>query len=97
MIQSAFAVRGVREEHRMESQEPIVVYTVTDPNVAELIRNALHEEGIVCEISGESQAGLAGVLEIDILTRAIDADRARKIIEELEAHHGEAASGEEEA
>ena len=81
----------------MESQEPIVVYTVTDPTLAELIRNALHEDGIVCEISGESQAGFSGVFEIEILTRAIDADRARHIIRDLEERHGKQATGEEEA
>jgi len=79
----------------MESEEPIAVYTVTDPTVAEMIRNALHEEGIVCEISGESQGGFSGVLEIQILTKAGDADRARHIIEGLEEHQGEAEDTEE--
>jgi hypothetical protein len=78
----------------MDSEEPVEVYTVTDPTVAELIRNALHDAGIVCEISGESQAGLSGVLSISILTRAADADRARRIIER---HHGHAPLGEEDA
>jgi hypothetical protein len=82
----------------MDAEEPVVVYTVNDPIRAELLCNALHEEGIVAEISGESQAGLAGVLEIDILTKAIDADRARRIIEDLETHHhGSGASGDEDA
>lgn len=73
----------------MESEEPIAVYTVTDPTVAEMIRNALHEEGIVCEISGESQGGFSGVLEIQILTKAADAERACQIIAALEQHHAE--------
>jgi hypothetical protein len=80
----------------MESQEPIEVYTVTDPTKAEMIRNALHQEGIVCEISGESQGGFSGVFEIQILTRAIDADRARAIIDELEEHHSSEATEEED-
>jgi hypothetical protein len=80
----------------MESEEPIPVYTVTDPTVAEIIRNALHEEGIVCEISGESQGGFSGILEIQILTKAIDADRARHIIEGLEEHQREEAEKEDE-
>ncbi len=80
----------------MESEEPVSVYTVTDPTVAELMRNALHEEGIVCEISGEGQAGLSGVLQIDIMTRAIDADRARAIIKDLERQHAEAADAADE-
>jgi hypothetical protein len=81
----------------MDSQEPIEVYTVTDPTLAELIRNALHEEGIVCEISGEGQAGFSGVFDIQILTKASDADRARRIIAELEEHRGKGATGEEDA
>lgn len=81
----------------MDSQDPIEVYTLTDPTRAELIRNALHEEGIVCEISGEGQAGFSGVLEIQILTKASDADRARQIIAELEQHRGAGATGEEDA
>jgi hypothetical protein len=80
----------------MESQEPVEVYTVNEPTKAELIRNALHEEGIVCEISGESQAGFSGVFAIQILTRAIDADRARRIIEEMEQHSADEAAEEED-
>jgi Putative prokaryotic signal transducing protein len=81
----------------MDSQEPIEVYTVNDPTLAELIRNALHEEGIVCEIGGEGQAGFSGVFDIQILTKASDAERARGIIAELERHRGEGATAEEDA
>jgi hypothetical protein len=79
----------------MEPQDPIEVYSVTDPTLAELIRNALREEGIVCEISGEGQGGFSGVFEMQILTRAADADRARRICTALEQHHGKRATGEE--
>jgi hypothetical protein len=81
----------------MDAQEPVEVYTTTDPTQAELIRNALHEEGILCEISGESQGGFSGVFEIQVLTRAGDADQARRIIDELEDQHGQSTAGEEEA
>jgi hypothetical protein len=80
----------------METQEPIEVYTVTDPTKAEMIRNALHQEGIVCEISGETQAGFSGVFAIQILTRAIDADRARRIIDAMEQHHENDTTEEED-
>ncbi len=80
----------------MDAEEPVEVYSVTDPTVAELMRNALHDAGILCEISGESQAGLTGVLEIQIMTRAADADRARHICRDLERHHGKMATGEED-
>ena len=80
----------------MDAEEPVEVYSVTDPTLAELIRNALEEDGIVCEISGETQAGLSGVLDIQIMARAIDADRARRICQALEQHHGKRATGEED-
>jgi hypothetical protein len=62
------------------SMELVEVYTVSDPNVAEIIKVTLQSDGISCWIEGENQAGLAGVLSIKLLTRARDADRARRII-----------------
>jgi hypothetical protein len=67
----------------MDHQSPVSVYTVTDPLEAEIIQNALRAEGIVCELDGLNQAGLKGIFEISILTKAADADRARAIVE----HH----------
>lgn len=62
----------------MDSEDLVTVYTVNSAAEAEMIRNAFKSVGIPCEIGGETQAGLAGVLEIDILTHVSDADRARK-------------------
>jgi hypothetical protein len=56
--------------------------------LAELIRNELEAEGIRCEVSGENQGGLAGVLKVDVLVRARDADRARSFIEQHEHQQG---------
>lgn len=68
----------------MDEQDDLVsVYTVTSPAEAEVIRGALESAGIQCTIGGESQAGLAGVLSIDILTPADDAERARKELKQL--------------
>lgn len=58
----------------------VEVYSVTDPNVAEIIKASLQREGISCWIEGENQAGLAGVLSITLLTRAKDADHAHRIV-----------------
>ncbi len=81
----------------MEPDEPIEIYTVNHPTIAELIRNALQAEGISCEISGESQGGFAGVLdEIQIMTHAKDAERAREIIGDLELHHEDSSDDEDE-
>jgi phage tail tape-measure protein len=67
----------------MEEKELVTVYTVTSPAEAELIRGALESAGIACTIGGESQAGLAGVLSIDILTAAEDVERARAELKTL--------------
>ena len=75
----------------MEADEPVTVYTVNNPYEAEVIKMALHGEGISCELNGEGQAGLSDILEIGILVPARDADRAQKIIEQNEAKHQDAA------
>ncbi|QDU40973.1 hypothetical protein Mal4_53360 [Maioricimonas rarisocia] len=71
----------------MDADELVTVYTVNEPTKAELIKAALHGEGIACEVSGENQAGMAGVLRVDVLVKAKDAERARKFIDEHEPHH----------
>lgn len=65
----------------METNDLVTVYTLNDPNKAEIIKHALMAEGIACELEGESQAGFTGLFEIEVVVKAIDADRARKIIE----------------
>ena len=66
----------------MKPDQLLEVYSTDDANVAEVVRNALHAEGIKCEIDGEHQAGLAGIraMEIKLLVRAEDFDRARAFI-----------------
>jgi DNA-binding GntR family transcriptional regulator len=72
------------DSKEIDGDELVTAYTLKDPNVAEIIKNALRGEGILCELDGEGQAGLSEVLEIGILVRARDADRARKLIEQHE-------------
>jgi hypothetical protein len=67
----------------MHAEDLVSVCTVQSPTEAELIRNALKSVGIACEIGGETQAGLAGVLAIDVLTHANDAKEARKYLRQL--------------
>ena len=71
----------------MEADEPVTVYTVNNLYEAEAIKMALQGEGISCELDGEGQAGLSGILEIGILVPARNADRAHKIIEQNETKH----------
>lgn len=60
------------------------VFSTSNPTEAEIIKGALHDEGIKCAIDGEGQAALPGVgiMEIKILVRAVDYDRASAFIEE---------------
>ena len=68
----------------MEAAEPVEVYSTNDPNEAEIIRVALDGEGILSQVTGENQAGLAGIgtLPITIMVRASDYERARAFIDE---------------
>lgn len=77
----------------MDTDEPVEVYTLKNPTQAELIKNFLESEGIPCSVSGEGQLGLTGVMDIKILVRAGDADKARKLLEE---HERSQLDGEEE-
>jgi hypothetical protein len=67
----------------MEHDELVPVYVVSNPAQAELIKNQLNDEGIRCFISGENQAGLVGLmgLEIRIFVAAEDADRAARVLQ----------------
>jgi len=67
-----------------DPHELVTVYTVKEPTLAELLKRELAMEGIRCEVSGENQAGLAGVLNIDLLVQAVDVDRARKFLAQHE-------------
>ncbi len=69
----------------MKRDDLVEVYTTGDAGQAEILCAALHSEGFKCEIDGETQAGLVGVgvMEIKLLVRAEDFDRARSF---LEAH-----------
>jgi hypothetical protein len=72
----------------MDPVDLVPVYTVSTPVAAEIIKNFLHGEGIRAFIENEDQAAFQGLtaFEIKILVPALDADRARKLIEQHEPH-----------
>jgi hypothetical protein len=70
------------EPKETDGCELVTVYTLKDPYKAGIIMNALRDEGIPCELDGEGQAGLSEILDIGVLVRAQDADRARGFIEQ---------------
>ena len=65
-----------------EQTELVHLSTVKTQGEAEVARLALDAQGIECQIVGESQAGLAGVLPIKIYVRRADLDRAKAIVEQ---------------
>jgi hypothetical protein len=69
-------------------EDPIVVYTVTDPIEAEIIRSTLDAAGIQCFLDGMNQAELTALptLEIKVTVPSDQADEAREILSEHEAN-----------
>ena len=67
----------------MEPNELVCVCTLKDAAVAELIKNDLQRNGIDCRIGDQRQAGLTGVLDVEVNVRREDVAAARKL---LEAH-----------
>lgn len=70
----------------MDIHDPVCVYILNDPVRADVIRNYLQAEGIRCQLEGHDQSFGPGFIAIDIkvLVKAEDADRARRLIEEHE-------------
>ena len=64
----------------MEPQEVVTVDVVTNPLEAQMVANILRTDGIACTIEGSGQAGVTGNVEVRILVKAWDADRARKLL-----------------
>ncbi len=65
----------------MEDLDLVSVYTLKNPAIAEIVKNAFEAEGIPCRLDNESQAGLTGIFDIQVLVRSADAVRARELIE----------------
>ena len=60
--------------------ELVTVFSTTDPNQAEIVRNTLAAEGIEAFIEGENQAGFSGVFEIDVVVRQEQEAAARTVL-----------------
>jgi hypothetical protein len=71
----------------MKHDDLIVVYTLHDPIRAEIIRNELTANGVACELSGQNfsdQWPGSPLQEVQVLVKAEDAGKARKLIEKHE-------------
>ncbi len=70
----------------MNPTELSAVFTTNNVAEAEILRAMLESEGVSCELEGQHQASLTGLLDIRGLVRAEDEDRARKVLGP-HAHH----------
>ena len=73
----------------MDANETVAVYTTNFQLQADILKNALEQEGIKCQVDSEGQGGLVGLTQIRLLVHAADAERARQILEEHESRPGE--------
>ncbi len=72
-------------------QKKIVpVYVTTNLAQAEIVKHALIAEGIQCELQRQTQGGFAEIVDVRVMVRAEDFDRARSAIEN---HDRSAGSG----
>ncbi len=70
----------------------VVLCRTRDALQAELIRRALGDEPIACQISGSHQAGLTGILDVEVLVRSEDLPAAQAVLARLTSgvhHEGE--------
>ena len=75
-------VRNVSaEEFEIGPKKIVPVFVTTDLAQAEIAKNKLIAEGIQCELERQTQGGFAEIVNIRVLVRAEDFDRARTAIE----------------
>ena len=71
----------------MKNDEPVVVFSTPQVAEAEILKNMLESEGVQCQLEGEHQAGLTGILEIRGMVRAWDEDKARMLLSKRHSHN----------
>jgi hypothetical protein len=78
------------EELEIGPKRIVPAYVTTDLAQAEIAKNKLIAEGIQCQLERQTQGGFAEIVNIRVLVRAEDFDRARSAIEKrLEQLEGE--------
>jgi nucleotide-binding universal stress UspA family protein len=80
---AAEAVSAARPaEQILNADDLATVYSVANAVEAEIVKNALANEGIRCTLESPQQGGIAGMMmfPIKIQVRAADADRAAKLL-----------------
>jgi hypothetical protein len=69
-----------------DDERLVVAYTTDDPAEADILCEALRNEGIPCQVTGSQQGGLAGlaISEVQLLVHAADLERAQAYLEQTE-------------
>lgn len=77
----------------MTDDELVELFSTGDSTEAEILRVALENEGIACQIGDENQGGLTGLnsFEIKLLVRSGDLQRARQFLDD----HQQKQSGDD--
>ncbi len=79
-------------EPEEDQDEAVIVTRVRDPVRADLIRTLLESEGIWVTVPGSAHRGMLGIegafLELPVLVRRYDLERAEELIEMMENHDG---------
>ncbi len=65
----------------MDPNEPVAIYSTTSLAEAEVLQSVLEGEGIKCQLDGENQGSFAGVLDVKLLVRAADEEKARQVLD----------------
>lgn len=70
----------------MNPNEPVAICTTNNLGEAEILKSVLEREGIKCELEGENQGSFAGIIDVRILVRAWDEERARQLLASHKRH-----------
>ncbi|MCA9198425.1 MAG: DUF2007 domain-containing protein [Planctomycetales bacterium] len=72
----------------MSEKKMVKIYSLSDANKAELLKNLLLDHGIECHLDGEHQAGFTGMtpFEIGVLVSSDNEQEARDIMHQ---HHAD--------
>jgi hypothetical protein len=68
-------------EREVGPKKFVPAYVTTDLAHAEMVKNTLIAEGIQCELERQTQEGFAEIVDVRVLVRKEDFDRARSAIE----------------
>jgi hypothetical protein len=76
-----------QKEKAVTDTEPVIAFSTSNYAEAEILKSMLESDGIRCELEGEHQASLTGLLDIHGLVRAWDRGRAERLLSQHAPRH----------